>query len=502
MRKPAFQLAALAAASAVIYALAFLWHYSLLEWWQHPQLDITKISHHDLVAGAAYVFAFAALFLLYILACVIVRRDHRAAMWRVTITGIVAFNAILLWLYPVDAADVFDNIIHGRMTAYYGANPFYQTVSEFPRDPFFYYAAWYYYPSAYGPGWELIAAGIARAAGDGILTNVIAFKLASVVAYGATAVLIALTLRRHAPERALSGVLLYAWNPLVLYVTAGNGHNDAVMVFFIVLGFYFLARRQFTLAALAETAGALIKFIPALLLPVIFVVAFRQLRGHRARVIFLFGTLAACAGLVVAAYASFWRGGDILGVARRSDLLTTSVPAMIQVALEPQFGKSFSEFLAIRSAIVLVGAWVIRQVRVVWRHADNEDAVARAGLSILLFYLLLSCPWFQAWYAIWAVAIAALLPDGMLTRGALLLSFVVTWKMPIFQYALVPAPPLPPRAWREWRLTPGTLGAAWAFFVYQGFQRRVKRYESRVARYRQTTGPRSKQNASESAPIG
>jgi alpha-1,6-mannosyltransferase len=386
------------------------------------------------------------------------------------------------------------------MTAIYGANPFYQTVSQFPQDPFYHYAAWLYYPSAYGPGWELLAAELVRIAGDGVVANVLAFKLVGVAAYAATSALIALTLRRLAPERALYGTVLFAWNPLVLYVTAGNGHNDALMLLFVVLGLYWLARGHFTLAALAETAGALVKFIPILLLPIVFIVALKQSRSPVARLMFLIGTLALCAVLAAAAYAPFWRGGDILGITRRSDLYTTSIPAMIHVSLMPAFGK-FSEFIATRFAVVLLGAWIMRQMRIVWRRGGNTRAAIRASLSILVFYLLVSCPWFQAWYTIWPVALAALVPEGTLALGALLLSYIVTWKMPIFEYVLVPGPTLPPTAWREWRLTPTTLGTAWAFFVYTFVRQRIK-HAPRIARRQQTTRAGQNQNAPDSPSFG
>lgn len=501
MSKPTVRLAGIAAVSAAIYALAFVWHYSLIEWWATPQLTIAKISQHDPRAAAAYVIAFAALFLLYALACRVARGQPRAAAWRVVIVGALAFNAILLLLYPVDAADIFDNIVHGRMTALYGANPFYQSAIDFTQDRFFSYAAWDYYPTAYGPGWELLAAGAAKVAGDGVIANVLTFKMISVLAYAGTAALIALTLRKHAPARALYGVVLFAWNPLVLYVTAGNGHNDTVMVLFIALGLALLTARRFTLAAAALTLGATIKFIPALLLPLAMLAGLKAARTWRTRAIFLIATLAVCAVIAAGLYAPFWRGGDILGVKRRSDLFTTSLPTLVEITLQPGLGKSLSEFVTVRLVAVLLGAWIVRQMRKVWRDA-SPNAVAAAGASILLFYLLAACLWFQAWYAVWTLALAALLPDGALTRGALLLSFAAIWKMPLFEFVLVPGAVLPPRDWREWWITLGTLGTAWAFFVYQFARNKVTQYGSRVARDRQAPRAGANQNAIDSAPLG
>jgi hypothetical protein len=55
-------------------------------------------------------------------------------------------------MYPIDAADIFDNIIHGRIWGVYGANPFQQVAQDFQNDPFYHYVAWRRTTSAYGPG--------------------------------------------------------------------------------------------------------------------------------------------------------------------------------------------------------------------------------------------------------------------------------------------------------------------------------------------------------------
>jgi hypothetical protein len=501
MRKSIAFLSALAVASALIYGLAFVWPYNLFKWWQLPGQSIARLAQHSLASGAAYVGAMAALFSLYLLACWIVKRDRRAAMWAVVVGGAVAFNVILMALYPVDAADVFDNIIRGRMTALYGANPFYQAPIDFKQDPFYPYTAWIYYQTAYGPGWELLAAGVARLPGDGVIANVLAFKLVSVLAYAGAAALIALALRRREPERALVGTVIFAWNPLVLYETAGNAHNDAAMILFIALAFYLLTRDRFTLAAAALAAGAMVKFIPALLIPLVVVAGIRTARDWRGRGVFVLTTAAACLVVVATAYAPFWHGGDILGVARRSELLTTSLPTLVDLTLASSLGAKLSDSLTIRFAMLLLGAWIVREMRAVWQRGASFESVAEGSVSVLLFFLLISCLWFEAWYAVWPVTIAALLPEGILAGGALLFSYAVTFKMPLFEYVLVPGPVLPPQDWREWRLTLGTLGAPWAYFSYHFAKNGIRRHGVRIARRRQAADG-ANQDAADSAYVG
>src|SRR5205814_4367672 len=74
-------------------------------------------------------------------------------------------------------------------------------------------------------------------------------------------------LRQVRPDWALRGTLFFAWNPLVLFEVPGNGHNDAVVVAFMPAGVYLFTRARRVAVLPAIMAGALTKFVPALLLP-------------------------------------------------------------------------------------------------------------------------------------------------------------------------------------------------------------------------------------------
>src|SRR5262249_7624223 len=103
--------------------------------------------------------------------------------------------------------------------------------------------------------------------GDSLWNNLILFKGLVVLAYGVSVGLTYAILRAWRPDWALRGTLFFAWNPLVLFEVAGNGHNDAIVIMFMLAGVlaFVLARRWAVLPALV--AGALAKFVPILLVP-------------------------------------------------------------------------------------------------------------------------------------------------------------------------------------------------------------------------------------------
>src|SRR5579859_5006790 len=391
-----------------------------------------------------------------------------ASMWVALLVSVLAINLAMLWLYPIDAADIFDNIDRGRITARYGGNPFYEAPRRYAQDWSFGYVPWPDYTSAYGPLWELIAAGASRLAGESPLSNVLVFKSLGLMFYAGCVALIAGILRQKAPERALQGVCLFALNPFVIYETAGNGHNDIVMVFFILLSLWAVLRQRYAWAALALVAGGLIKFIPLLLLPVVVAMALRALPGWRRRLRWALVTGLAGAVLVAAAFAPFWRGGDILAVQRRATLFTASLPALIEAQLEPSLGVPASErtVAAVAALLTLVAAgyWAWRT----WRAPASSGWLTpiRAWTHILLFYLLFACLWFQPWYTLWPLALAAILPEGAVARTVVLLSYAAAWKTIVFDDFVYTGGPLPPKAWRETLLGPTTLGVAWFYVAY------------------------------------
>src|SRR5581483_526514 len=114
------------------------------------------------------------------------------------------------------------------------------------------------------------------------------------------------------------GMYLWLWNPLVLWETAANGHNDVWLALWMLVALWLFgwskrpgAAAQITpyiLALLALTVAGLIKFVALFAGPVVLVAALRRLPtiGARLRLIVIGG--GACAALLVLAYAPFWKG--------------------------------------------------------------------------------------------------------------------------------------------------------------------------------------------------
>jgi hypothetical protein len=150
---------------------------------------------------------------------------------------------------------------------------------------------------------------------------------------------------------------------------------------------------------------------------------------------------------------------------------------LIQARLEQRVGPADSQRLV---SVTAAGAMAVVVVLAAWRAARGANWLApvRASAAILLFYLLIAGLWFQAWYAIWPLALAALLPEGALARLIVLLSYSAVWKTIVFDFLLYRGGPLPPKAWRETWLGPATLGLAWLYAAYAGLRSLAARWRT------------------------
>ena len=150
-------------------------------------------------------------------------------------------------------------------------------------------------PTIYPPFAQAIFAAVAQAwprswpSLGGIKAAMLAFDLLAV-----GAALLLLRTARLPPER----VLIYAWNPLVLWEFAGGAHIDAAAVGLSALAILAAVRARPALAGGALGLAILCKLLPAALFPALW-------RRWNLR------TPAACAAVVVAGYACYagvgWR---------------------------------------------------------------------------------------------------------------------------------------------------------------------------------------------------
>jgi len=335
----------------------------------------------SLVAGAAYLVALAGAFGAYALS---LRRAARIGEGDGRHLGIaVGFGglfALSLLLQPYLASqDIFSYAFYARILTLYGHNPYVDVPRDFPFDPLFGAIFWKDQPSNYGPIWSYLSGLLALAAGQNVALTLAALK-ALVALFALLGIPLVWAILGHvSPRDRLAGTILYAWNPLLVVETSGNGHNDVVMAFFLLLGVWLYVRRRPTLGLAALMASALTKYVAVVLVPLHVLVLLRQAASFRER-----AAIVVRSGLVVAALVvgilPIYRGPTTFQVVSfgSNSLAYTNSPVELvfrelRVALgEPRDLAS----LPLRYR----GSWVeTRTPTVFWSKVDDPKAI---GVSL------------------------------------------------------------------------------------------------------------------------
>lgn len=209
----------------------------------------------------AYVILVLCFFGAYILSIRSVKTNRIALPDVIKILFIV--GTALLFAYPAFLSyDIFNYIATAKVLFVHGENPYIMMPIDFPNDPLLQFTRAANKVALYGPVWILMS-GIPLSLGFGnFILTLVSFKLLTASFFFGTAFLIwKITKNAFSPA-------LFALNPLVLIEVIASGHNDVAMMFFAVLAFYFLIKKQIVFAALFLGTSILIKYATLFLLPV------------------------------------------------------------------------------------------------------------------------------------------------------------------------------------------------------------------------------------------
>jgi alpha-1,6-mannosyltransferase len=327
----------------------------------------------------------------------------------------VLFNILFVLTPPNFSIDLLSYISHGYIGASLDGNPYIDPssdVADTPLGPELSRYGWrpVHPVSPYGPVWTHLETAVAEAI-DGVRAQMVALKLLVVASSLGNALLIWKITGRVRPEQQLFGALAYLWNPVVIVEVAGEGHNDAVMVFFVLLSLYLIIRERSSGGVIALALGVLIKYLPALLAPPQAVYLWRT-RHRTARLIAHIAAGAAIAAvLAVGSFAQLWAGVDTWrGVRLTADLGDTgSTPTML--------AELMSRFVPVAAAEPVVLALLVGGFAAfLWVRASSvvdAGSLLLACASIVLVYLLFVSPSYWPWYAVLPIALMALVPTGV-----------------------------------------------------------------------------------------
>lgn len=371
--------------------------------YQHlPTLDVRAFTP-SLLHGLGYALWLSGL----MMGCWLISQQLKNL--RLIWAGGVLFILLLIPTYPVNATDVYRYLIRARVMTVHGQNQFETPPATFVDDPLLPFAGeWAEETTPYGPVWEGVMVGITAVTNK--ITTPLQWGLLATKAFlgvvhlacGWLIYQLAILLKKDAPQ----ALVLWLWNPLLLSAFVIDAHNDVLMLFWLLCGWWIWQKREerpngrFATSLLALSImglAPLTKLIGLFALPP-FLLAFWQEQDWRGRVK---GTAVLSLIALTLISLVFLPFGSPLALIQRllreaGDGGSFSITVLL-IILNNQWGWniSFANWVWLTRMAAIIGAvWVAWQS---W-HKRLPPAVGAASLFALYIVQALN---FRIWYSSW-----------------------------------------------------------------------------------------------------
>jgi hypothetical protein len=355
------------------------------------------------------------------------------------LTGVL--GVIFIFAPAVMAQDIFLYATYGRLASFYIVNPYVVSPTVNSTDIFHEFLRNSGLSVAhYGPLWIDMTLPVVLAARTHLANILFGFRLMGFLFYLADAVLIWFILAKHKPEMRIAGVIIFAWNPLVLLTGVSEAHYEMVVIAFILMGVLFFQRHAFLLSWMCVLLATLLNVFCLFLLPLFLKVLWKEtyvMRGGK-RFLWWLALTSFSSIIVLLAFAPYMRGWNLIGIV--SNIVGTFIEGDAVHSLDAAIlylPMGFPVFLSWLStpyhwtilagiaigSLLLFGMWM----------ADTLELVLLVSSWIFLgLTILLPVHW--PWFMLLPLALAivstgryTILIAILLTMGAVLEYYLLLW---------------------------------------------------------------------------
>ena len=367
--------------------------------------------------------------------CIKQVRTERITLRRLlTVAGICC--ALLVLTPPLLSRDLFAVGFYGKISVFYHENPYLVTPQKFVGDPWLAFMStnWKNTPMVYGPVVWLISSAGALIFGRSIAANLVFLKVCMAGAHIANAVLIWHILDRIAPERRELGTLLYAWNPVVIMIGVGGGHNDIIMMAFVLLAFLLLLKERPMLGFASLTLAVLVKYVSLIFMAMYLFHLLSQYGGWKQRLKQLSRYGAVFLGICTVFFLPLWGGLSTFKAMIRSagkiNVLSSRwvLATFLKAIFRHIFLLSEATAASLASALAAVAMGVLFVYiffHILRRYQAREELGEAWALAIFAF--LATAGYVLPWYLIWFMPLLPLMPWDRRSQAMLGVSMVAMY---------------------------------------------------------------------------
>lgn len=418
-------------ALAIVLSLCFF-GFVVLSWWLlfrderalqaigsfYPHLHIgVFVFRAQLLEYGLNVFPTLIFGMLAATACTAYFLSLRSAFsLRASVILAIIFQCIVFFSYPVLSTDIFSYIFSDRVNTVYNHNVWQVPPATFAQDPFEQLADWKDQTSVYGAVNQLVYVPAAYLGGNNLFSTVLLYKTtAFIFTLASIAVVLKGTKHQTEQERAMAIRLIF-WNPLFVLEILGSGHNDIIMIFFLLSSLIFWKQKKWWIAGLLLALSVQVKLLP------IVVFGFSSLFLLQKRDVHAF--LKYCTSFGSVTLLAFWymQVSPVIFIQRvlhNNTVYWQSLPSLV----ERFFSGQHVPFSII---FIMIAAYLCyRQVR------QKTDPIVSSAVALLVYLLFFSTAYWN-WYVLWLLVLTPWLTNPVLKKTILI--FTVT---SIFAYPLL-----------------------------------------------------------------
>jgi alpha-1,6-mannosyltransferase len=210
-------------------------------------------------------------------------RSREGAL-RVVIAIALILGIAGVMLPAFDSPDIYAYANIGWMQYRYHLNPYAHLIREAPgwqHDPMM-AGGWQDIAMPYGFLFTHLTRLLAMLGGGHFRATLILFRLTNALACAAIAAMLYGIARRTTITQPEAALYLFLWNPIVPLEFLANGHNDILAGMFVVAAIYMASSQRWLIVIPALAAGFLMKYTPALIIPLALVYVLKRVGWLRA----------------------------------------------------------------------------------------------------------------------------------------------------------------------------------------------------------------------------
>lgn len=177
--------------------------------------------------------------------------------------------------YNAFSYDLFNYIFDAKIVTFYHQNPYFQKALDYPVDPMLSFMHWTHRVYPYGPVWLALTVPLSFIGFQFFLPTFFLYKALTALSFLGAIFFIGKILKKTS-RNDLLGIVFFGLNPLLIIESLVSAHNDIVMMFLALAGFYFLIEKKYLFAFTLIALSIGVKFATIFLIPPIIIVLIYQ----------------------------------------------------------------------------------------------------------------------------------------------------------------------------------------------------------------------------------